>query len=283
MYQPNEALAGFEIPSARETATPAAPPINGCPEEPGRECMIRYLYARRKNHAVKCAHCGIIAARISNYYKAKERKVGREKTAKEVAVKVAASKARVRKEKRQLTPEDKERRRQICIANLAKGEARRQEIMAETRLRREDKATAKERREQIAARKKAKRDAALQESTADAARREVKAEMQDVRDGHKNPSRVQGVVLLLEWCIAEGVDVLSVRDFTSRFNALKGTIHTRSGVMGRSLRRYGLRVRVEYNDYARHNTAYLYVDDAARLFVADEFVFHTHARGSIKR
>ena len=112
MYQPEEALAAYEIPTASETATPAAPPIHGCPDEPGRECMIRYLYARMKNHAVKCAHCGIIAARISNFYKAKSRAVAA---------------------KPKLPKISDDRRREVSLANLAKGRDKLLEKQAETR------------------------------------------------------------------------------------------------------------------------------------------------------
>lgn len=291
MYQPDEALAAFEIPSARETRDQDAPPFHGCPDDPGRECMMRYLYARKKNQAVKCAHCGIVAARVSNFYKAKDRQERLAAVSKKTTPKILTPEQIARrreialanlakaqeKNSSETDAERKARKREIAIANLKKGEARRQEILAEGRRLR---AEALERKKEEKRLRRLERQGV---SPADKARAEVKAEMQDVRDGHKNPSRIQGVVLVLEWYMKNGVERVSLLDLSYRFNAIKGTISTRGGVLGRSLRRYGLKVRGEYNDALRGQRVYVYIDDTARKFVEDEFVFHTHARGRIKR
>lgn len=291
MFQPDEALAAFEIPSARETRDQDATPFHGCPDEPGRECMMRYLYARKKNQAVKCAHCGIMAARVSNFYKAKERQERLAAVTKKTTPKILTPEQLARrreialanlakaqgKNSSETDTERKARKREIAIANLKKGEARRQEILAEGRRLRAEKA---EQRKQERAQRRLESQSL---STADRARIEVKAEMQDVRDGHKNPSRVQGVVLVLEWYLSNAVDRVSLLDFSYRYNAIKGATQTKGGVLGRSLRRYGLKVRGEYNEQLRGQRVYLYLDDTARKFVEDDFVFHTHARGRIKR
>ena len=40
-------------------------PPYGCPDTPGRECMLRHLYAKRHSHAVSCSTCSPMAAKVA--------------------------------------------------------------------------------------------------------------------------------------------------------------------------------------------------------------------------
>lgn len=75
MYQPEDnGLALFEVPTARETAPTLAQPPHGCPDTPGRECMLRYLYANKHHQQIKCLSCGVMSSKFSAHVRRQKAK-----------------------------------------------------------------------------------------------------------------------------------------------------------------------------------------------------------------
>lgn len=202
MYQPEDnGLATYEIPTARETAPTMAQPPHGCPDTPGRECMLRYLYANKHHHMVKCATCGIISSKVSAFQRGKKAKAERLALTGMSAADRKREYNRQYEEKRKAarraklearTPEDIEADRQKRIAALNKGRET-QKLKAPPKTREEKIAAQREYRaakkaEKLAAMTPAEREAWEQEkrdralaslakaNAVNAARREAKRE-----------------------------------------------------------------------------------------------------------
>ncbi len=271
MFNAEEQLGCYEIPTVQETTIEDAEPERGCPDIIGRECMLRYLYARRKNQAIKCAHCGPVAAKVSHFYKAKKKKEERITSSftniTRMKDPVALAHSALSHEKETKVSKKSVSRNKALVASTTKTE-KIKAVKKPAPLKKETKSiTPKRVRRTLAGIKKS-----------------VKEEMQLVRDGKKIPSRVQGVILILEEIISKpGVNKVGVRELTGLFNGLRGVKPIRSGVMGRTLRDYELRVVVEYCEKERKTLAYLLIDDLVQKFVSDGFVFHTQSLGRVKR
>lgn len=114
---PDSDIEAFTVPTAKETTDAPAKPPHGCPETPGRECMIRYLYAQKHKQHIICATCGRVAGKVSSMRRTAANQA-KPKTPKPIKFKTPAPK----KSKAKLTPEE---RRRIQLETLAKANAAR--------------------------------------------------------------------------------------------------------------------------------------------------------------
>jgi len=253
MYQPEDnGLALFEIPTASQTATTLAQPPHGCPDTPGRECMLRYLYANKHNQQIKCLSCGVMSSKFGAHVRRQKAKALKPAVAKLVKPKVvkegtAADRKRkydreyekIRRERRKLyqTPEqieatkarkqrsreknrDKinERKRlaraEASRANLAKAHAKNAETREAEKIANAERVEAK-RRANHAERMEAKRikAQALAPQRQEAKAAQAKANLELVRNGKKPPNRCEAVTLALEWMLDAGIQDVAMLDF----------------------------------------------------------------------
>ncbi len=130
---PESDLEAFTVPTAKETTDAPAKPGRVCPDKPDRECMLRYLYAQKHHHNVKCATCGQVSAKVSSMRRGQKRRASLETTAlkteeyrRSKKLEYSRRQEEKRKIKRQeriaaMTPEEIEAKRQKQLESLAKG------------------------------------------------------------------------------------------------------------------------------------------------------------------
>lgn len=305
MYQPEDnGLALFEIPTASQTATTLAQPPHGCPDTPGRECMLRYLYANKHHQQIKCLSCGVMSSKLSAHVRRQKAKalkpavvklikpkIAKEGTAADRKRKYDREYEKIRRERRKLnqTPEqieatkarklrsrEKNRDKINEKKRLARAAAREAKLAAMTPEQRE--AEEQKRRAQIMAslakahavgRKASEAKPAPKPKREDA----LRANLDLVRAGKKPPNRCEAVTLALEWMLAAGIQEVAMLDFLPAVNKYMHKKVANSGALGRSVRDYGLTVRTEYRGKGVIK-AFLFLDDKARSFVDGGFVKH---------
>lgn len=281
MYIHDE-LTSFEIPTATETREEIAAPNRICPDTPDRECLLRHLYAVKKNQNIQCAICGPMSSKVSKFR-------ATQKKCQELSdKKIEDYRINPKKERKELSLDEIEARRNRALAALKKAreanEKRKvlaKEFVEEMQIQKKEMTP----REKASLKIEKKRLKRAQESVIkeQASRKASEISMRLVRSGGKVPSRVQAVVLLLEEMLANGQCALRVTEFLHRVNNVKG-LHkiSTSGAMGRVLRDYGLTVRVEYNPQKKNHIATFYLDDKAKEFIAGDYFYHEHGNNKFK-
>lgn len=298
MYQPENDLAIYEVPTDRETTPMPASPGRVCPDKPDRECMLRYLYAQKHHHNVKCATCGTVSAKVAamrrpkqhseDHKREKRREYSRRQEAKRKAERQVKLAAR--------TPEEIEAQRQKCLEQLARGRET-QRIMREAGISKE-KAPAltpeqlqrkqeNDKAQRLANLEKAREASAKIKAAAekkiakqhDNSEKRLRVNLELARAGKKPASRCEAVVLALEWMMEAGLESVAMLDLMPAVNKYMSKKIPRSGNLGKSVRDYGLTVHVEYVGGGVSRST-LHLDDKARAFVSGGWMSNMHGHGS---
>lgn len=302
---PEGDIEAFTVPTARETTDAPAKPGRICPDKPDRECMIRYLYAQKHRHNVKCATCGQVSAKVSSMRRIQKSRTERERLTGMTDIERRRIKQREyeakRKARRQArlaarTPEEIEAQRQKRLEQLARGRET-QRLMREAGISKEKApALTPEQIQQKKEREKAQRLANLEKAREASAKIKAAAErkiakqhddsekrlhvnLELARAGKKPASRCEAVVLALEWMLESGLESVAMLDLMPAVNKYMSKKIPRSGNLGKSVRDYGLTVHVEYVGGGVSRST-LCLDDKARAFVSGGWRQKMHGYGT---